>query len=141
MSSSISNTGHSTMHSTVPPNGAVAGSSSFEASANAQSSQPVAPRSHTRSRSGMKPLKLKDIYVDMPNRRTTGCFICRLRRKKCDEAHPACGSCASLRLKCEYRRPAWWSSGEQRRIQKERIREKIRETKVMERDGSLQGTQ
>ncbi|KAK1145405.1 DNA-binding transcriptional regulator ume6 [Aspergillus melleus] len=66
-----------------------------------------------------------------------GCFTCRLRRKKCDEARPSCGTCTKLGIKCEYRAPIWWSTGEQRRRQKDRIKDRIRQTKVMEKHGSL----
>ncbi|KAI9924575.1 hypothetical protein MW887_006848 [Aspergillus wentii] len=71
-------------------------------------------------------------------RSRSGCFTCRVRRKKCDEGRPACSACTKLCVSCEYTRPAWWATHEQRRLQKERIKEKIRRTKVLERDGSLQ---
>jgi len=70
-----------------------------------------------------------------------GCFTCRLRRKKCDEGHPSCSACTNLCLKCEYKRPVWWTSTEQRKAQKERIKIRIKHTKMMERRGSLQGMQ
>ena len=65
-----------------------------------------------------------------------GCFTCRLRRKKCDEAHPACGACINLNVRCEYKRPVWWANAEQRRAQKERIKNKIKHTKTIERSNS-----
>ncbi|KAM5373332.1 hypothetical protein ACJZ2D_007161 [Fusarium nematophilum] len=35
-------------------------------------------------------------------RRTrTGCYTCRTRRRKCDEAKPECGNCVRLGFKCE----------------------------------------
>ncbi|KAJ5163241.1 uncharacterized protein N7500_005071 [Penicillium coprophilum] len=71
-------------------------------------------------------------------RSRSGCFTCRLRRKKCDEGHPACKACANLCIKCEYKRPVWWTNAEQRRQQKERIKLKIKQTKSLERSGSLQ---
>ncbi len=38
-----------------------------------------------------------------PQLRTkTGCFKCRLRRKKCDEAHPRCGGCLRQNFECIY---------------------------------------
>ncbi|KAI9931221.1 hypothetical protein ASPWEDRAFT_233568 [Aspergillus wentii DTO 134E9] len=70
-------------------------------------------------------------------RSRSGCFTCRLRRKKCDEAHPSCGACSNLCVKCEYKRPSWWGNADQRRIQKERIKNKIKQTKMNERNGSL----
>ncbi|KAE8149009.1 fungal-specific transcription factor domain-containing protein [Aspergillus avenaceus] len=70
-------------------------------------------------------------------RSRSGCFTCRLRRKKCDEQHPSCGACINLCVKCEYTRPVWWGNPEQRRIQKERIKHKIKQTKMNERNGTL----
>ncbi|KAK1144264.1 DNA-binding transcriptional regulator ume6 [Aspergillus melleus] len=72
-------------------------------------------------------------------RSRSGCFTCRLRRKKCDEKHPSCGACINLNVKCEYKRPIWWGNAEQRKIQKERIKNKIKQTKMNERNGSLTG--
>ncbi|KAJ5175058.1 uncharacterized protein N7482_000935 [Penicillium canariense] len=71
-------------------------------------------------------------------RSRSGCFTCRLRRKKCDEGHPSCKACTNLSLKCEYKRPMWWASAEQRRLQKERVKNKIKQTKIVERRGSNQ---
>ncbi|KAJ5145284.1 hypothetical protein N7448_002676 [Penicillium atrosanguineum] len=71
-------------------------------------------------------------------RSRSGCFTCRLRRKKCDEGHPTCKACANLCLKCEYKRPMWWASAEQRRQQKERVKNKIKQTKTIEKRGSNQ---
>ena len=68
-----------------------------------------------------------------------GCFTCRLRRKKCDEGHPACRACTNLCVKCEYKRPIWWGNPEQRRLQKERIKNKIKQTKMIEKNGTMQG--
>ncbi|KGO36685.1 Protein of unknown function DUF3468 [Penicillium expansum] len=70
-------------------------------------------------------------------RSRSGCYTCRLRRKKCDEGHPSCKACANLCIKCEYKRPVWWSNAEQRGQQKERIKIKIKETKSLARSGSL----
>lgn len=35
-------------------------------------------------------------------RSNEGCQKCRLRRKKCDELRPVCGSCARLNLRCAF---------------------------------------
>ncbi|KAJ8107639.1 hypothetical protein OPT61_g8726 [Boeremia exigua] len=66
-----------------------------------------------------------------------GCFTCRLRRKKCDEGKNSCRACKNLGLKCEYKRPVWWSNNEQRRNQKEVIKNIIKRTKLNEK--SAQG--
>lgn len=68
-----------------------------------------------------------------------GCFTCRLRRKKCDENHPACSACVNLSVRCEYKRPVWWGNTEQRRLQKERIKNKIKQTKMIERSNNHSG--
>ena len=62
-----------------------------------------------------------------------GCFTCRLRRKKCDEGQPQCKACKHLGLKCEYKRPLWWSNNEQRKTQKETIKNIIKRTKLSEK--------
>ncbi|KAI9375204.1 fungal-specific transcription factor domain-containing protein [Aspergillus egyptiacus] len=73
----------------------------------------------------------------MHKRSRSGCFTCRLRRKKCDEKHPSCGACNNLCVKCEYKRPIWWGNAEQRKMHKECIKNKIKQTKMNERNGSL----
>ncbi|PLN86344.1 putative C6 sexual development transcription factor NosA [Aspergillus taichungensis] len=75
--------------------------------------------------------------VKLHKRSRSGCFTCRLRRKKCDEKHPSCGACNNLNVKCEYKRPIWWGNAEQRKIQKERIKNKIKQTKMNERNGTM----
>lgn len=45
----------------------------------------------------------------------------------------ACRACKHLGLKCEYKRPMWWSNGEQRRNQKEVIKNIIKRTKLNEK--------
>ncbi|KAI9829491.1 MAG: hypothetical protein M1819_006311 [Sarea resinae] len=73
----------------------------------------------------------------MHRRSRTGCFTCRLRRKKCDEGKPACKACKHLGLKCEYKRPMWWSNNEQRRQQKEVIKNIIKRTKLSEKSTQM----
>lgn len=99
-----------------------------------------APRLHKRSRSGtFIPDAILSIRWTIDPFRYLGCFTCRLRRKKCDEKHPACTACINLCVKCEYRRPIWWSNPEQRQLQKERIKNKIKQTKINERNMALAG--
>ncbi|KAL2850324.1 fungal-specific transcription factor domain-containing protein [Aspergillus pseudoustus] len=71
-------------------------------------------------------------------RSRNGCYTCRLRRKKCDETHPSCLSCSSLGVSCEYRKPSWWISTQARTLQKEKIKQKVRETKVTQKELALQ---
>ncbi|KAF7587850.1 hypothetical protein BBP40_006647 [Aspergillus hancockii] len=74
---------------------------------------------------------------DRPAVKAYRCFTCRLRRKKCDETRPNCKSCTTYALKCEYRPPRWWATNEQRCSQRERIKVRIRQTKIMEKNGCL----
>ncbi|CAG8024044.1 unnamed protein product [Penicillium nalgiovense] len=99
----------------------------------------VAPTNSMNSSSAEESLNGQhDKSGRLHKRSRSGCFTCRLRRKKCDEGHPSCKACAGLCIKCEYKRPIWWSNAEQRRQQKERIKIKIKQTKSLERSGSLQ---
>ncbi|RMZ40455.1 hypothetical protein AFCA_004178 [Aspergillus flavus] len=93
----------------------------------AQSSSSEGPSTGTTGKTNNKSHK----------RSRSGCFTCRLRRKKCDEQHPSCGACINLCVKCEYKRPIWWGNPEHRRVQKERIKNKIKQTKMNERNGTL----
>ena len=45
-----------------------------------------------------------------------------------------CKACRHLGLKCEYKRPLWWSNNEQRKNQKELIKNLIKRTKVSDKD-------
>ncbi|KAK2601531.1 hypothetical protein QQS21_004916 [Conoideocrella luteorostrata] len=41
-----------------------------------------------------------------------GCWTCRLRRKKCDEARPCCRNCNQLQIDCAYGpKPVWMDRG------------------------------
>ncbi|CCU76315.1 transcriptional regulatory protein pro-1 [Blumeria hordei DH14] len=71
--------------------------------------------------------------MQMHRRSRTGCYTCRLRRKKCDEGLSACSACKHLGLRCEYKRPMWWSNNEQRRSQKENIKVIIKRKKLSEK--------
>ncbi|KAF2149829.1 hypothetical protein K461DRAFT_287613 [Myriangium duriaei CBS 260.36] len=63
-------------------------------------------------------------------RSRSGCFTCRLRRKKCDEVKPSCKACKHLGLVCDYKRPTWWGNSEARKHEKERIKDIIRRTQL-----------
>ncbi|KAI9676243.1 MAG: hypothetical protein M1829_003072 [Trizodia sp. TS-e1964] len=77
----------------------------------------------------------------MHRRSRSGCFTCRLRRKKCDEGKPACKACKHLGLQCEYKRPTWWGHNEQRKQQKEAIKAIIKRTKLSEKTSTLVGVE
>ncbi|GAW11586.1 hypothetical protein ANO14919_009330 [Xylariales sp. No.14919] len=46
-------------------------------------------------------------------RSSQGCWTCRLRRKKCDEARPVCAACEGLEINCHYSdtKPEWMDGG------------------------------
>ncbi|KAI3334093.1 fungal-specific transcription factor domain-containing protein [Ustulina deusta] len=46
-------------------------------------------------------------------RSSQGCWTCRLRRKKCDEARPVCAACDGLEIDCHYSdaKPEWMDGG------------------------------
>ncbi|KAG5980542.1 hypothetical protein E4U55_003918 [Claviceps digitariae] len=69
-------------------------------------------------------------------RSRTGCYTCRLRRKKCDEGTPMCTACKHLGLQCEYKRPSWWSNNDERRQHKEDIKNIIKRKKLAEKSTS-----
>ena len=64
-----------------------------------------------------------------------GCFTCRLRRKKCDEGKGQCKACKHLGLECEYDRPMWWSNNDQRKQQKDTIKNITMRTKLSKKVG------
>ncbi|PGH27029.1 hypothetical protein AJ80_01214 [Polytolypa hystricis UAMH7299] len=66
-------------------------------------------------------------------RSRSGCYTCRLRRKKCDEGSPVCKACKNLKLKCEYKRPTWWANNDQRSTHKDLIKDAIKDTKLKEK--------
>ncbi|SCU81369.1 LAME_0B06744g1_1 [Lachancea meyersii CBS 8951] len=66
------------------------------------------------------------------NRSRAGCYTCRLRRKKCDEAKPKCGPCSKHMLKCI------WPRKGQGPLTKE-MREKMKKKIDFYDDGSSEG--
>ncbi|KAM7219155.1 transcriptional regulatory protein pro1 [Rhypophila decipiens] len=71
--------------------------------------------------------------TQMHRRSRTGCYTCRLRRKKCDEGSPMCTACKHLGLCCEYKRPMWWSNNDARRKHKDDIKMIIKRKKLSEK--------
>jgi hypothetical protein len=56
------------------------------------------------------------------------CWICRLRRKKCDRSRPICGGCQSLNITCHQneQRPDWMDGGDKQRCMRESLKNRIR---------------
>lgn len=57
-----------------------------------------------------------------------GCWTCRLRRKKCDEATPTCTSCEKRDLPCHGygAKPAWFDGGEREREELTKIKTAVK---------------
>lgn len=53
------------------------------------------------------------------SRSRTGCFTCRRRKKRCDEAKPTCHTCMRLNLECEYPIPGLERKNKRRRFKEE----------------------
>lgn len=71
--------------------------------------------------------------TQLHRRSRTGCYTCRLRRKKCDEGSPRCSACKHLGLVCEYKRPVWWGNNDARKKQKDDIKAIIKRKKLSEK--------
>lgn len=93
----------------------------------------------TSTKPAVLPAKSADSKHNKMHRRSrTGCFTCRLRRKKCDEGKPGCKACRKLTICCEYKRPMWWGNAEQRRAHKEMIKNQIKNMKIAEKQAASQ---
>ncbi|KAI0161094.1 fungal-specific transcription factor domain-containing protein [Hypoxylon sp. FL1284] len=59
-----------------------------------------------------------------------GCWTCRLRRKKCDERHPVCDTCAVLHITCHYSqvKPEWMDGGARQEEMAERLKRQVKDT-------------
>jgi hypothetical protein len=59
---------------------------------------------------------------------SSACWTCRIRRKKCDCAHPVCGGCGELRITCHYQenKPEWMDGGEKQREMVERFKAEVK---------------
>ncbi|KAF2229242.1 hypothetical protein EV356DRAFT_521580 [Viridothelium virens] len=79
---------------------------------NTISPSPITPR-----RGRGRPRKHPPVTTTAAKGRSkTGCFTCRKRKKKCDEAKPSCNHCLKNNVVCEgYPPKAYWRSGKQRR--------------------------
>jgi hypothetical protein len=59
-----------------------------------------------------------------------GCWTCRLRHKKCDEAKPSCRACGLRGLSCHGygTKPAWFDGGDQERTELVRIKSVVKQS-------------
>lgn len=69
--------------------------------------------------------------TSMGSRSRTGCWICRLRKKKCSEERPNCYNCERLNLDCHYGviKPDFVSDPKKKMAKLEEIKAKTKEAK------------
>ncbi|KAI1331904.1 fungal-specific transcription factor domain-containing protein [Xylariaceae sp. FL0255] len=66
-------------------------------------------------------------HVANPHRSTSGCWTCRLRRKKCDERQPSCRTCDALSITCHYGdKPDWMDGGSKQEAKVEQLKRKVK---------------
>ena len=69
-------------------------------------------------------------------RSSEGCWTCRLRRKKCDEARPLCNACATLEIDCLYdeQKPEWMDGGEKQKARVEWLKLEVKRKATQRRE-------
>ncbi|KFY70572.1 hypothetical protein V499_09066 [Pseudogymnoascus sp. VKM F-103] len=95
------------------------------------------PKPKPASKASSTSTQQNKLKAQMHRRSRTGCYTCRLRRKKCDEGSPCCSACKNLGLECNYKRPMWWSNGDSRRHQKDTIKMIIKRKKLSEKTSQI----
>lgn len=63
-------------------------------------------------------------------RTSSGCWTCRLRRKKCDQNHPICHACAALHITCHNdltNKPAWMDGGARQKDMAKQLAREVKE--------------
>ncbi|RFU35074.1 hypothetical protein B7463_g1279, partial [Scytalidium lignicola] len=67
--------------------------------------------------------------MTVESRSHTGCWTCRLRKRKCDEKKPTCSECVFLGLNCHgyAERPTWMDRGPKQKAQLTIIKQKVAE--------------
>jgi C6 transcription factor Pro1 len=82
-----------------------------------------------------KPARNSTISMSETLRSNAGCWTCRVRRKKCDEAHPACLTCTSLHIPCYGYgpKPVWMDRGAKEREIAKSLRNTVKQTISLQR--------
>ncbi|KAK3329932.1 fungal-specific transcription factor domain-containing protein [Apodospora peruviana] len=73
-------------------------------------------------------------------RSLAGCWTCRLRRKKCDEAKPMCNACAALEIECLFggdQKPEWMDGGDKQRERAEWVKLEVKRKAGFRRERRL----
>ncbi|KAH0529895.1 hypothetical protein TsFJ059_004592 [Trichoderma semiorbis] len=69
-------------------------------------------------------------------RSQSGCYTCRLRRKKCDERRPECSGCAALEITCHFGdiKPDWMDGGPKQKEMAEFVKAQVKKQASQRRD-------
>lgn len=69
-------------------------------------------------------------------RSQSGCYTCRLRRKKCDENRPICEGCKALEITCHFgeEKPEWMDGGAKQKAMAETIKAQVKKQASQRRD-------
>ncbi|KAK2597284.1 hypothetical protein N8I77_013144 [Diaporthe amygdali] len=69
-------------------------------------------------------------------RSSDGCWTCRLRRKKCDEARPQCAACEALEISCLYsdEKPEWMDGGDRQAEKAEEVKAEVKKKAAWRRE-------
>ncbi|KAL2866904.1 Zn(II)2Cys6 transcription factor [Aspergillus lucknowensis] len=69
----------------------------------------------------------------------TGCWTCRLRRKKCDKMRPICQGCAALEISCysDVPKPEWMDNAVKQVEMAQRIKNEVKRSAVRRRSRKL----
>lgn len=69
-------------------------------------------------------------------RSSDGCWTCRLRRKKCDEARPRCAACDALEISCLYsdEKPEWMDGGERQAQKADEVKAEVKKKAAWRRE-------
>ncbi|EPE08910.1 regulatory protein [Ophiostoma piceae UAMH 11346] len=63
-------------------------------------------------------------------RKTTGCWTCRARKKKCDDGRPSCAACLMRQIECYgyEEKPSWMDGGEVERSMLRSMKQRAKES-------------
>lgn len=75
-------------------------------------------------------------------RKQSGCWTCRIRKKKCDEAYPSCSSCVVRGITCYGygAKPEWMDGGEKQKEITEELKRVVKENIKQERGNRISRT-
>ncbi|KAK3658694.1 hypothetical protein LTR56_001565 [Elasticomyces elasticus] len=73
----------------------------------------------------------------IPSKSATGCWTCKVRRKKCDRNSSVCSACLTLQISCHYKptKPEWMDGGARQEAMAEWLKIKVKENAHRRRVG------